>query len=59
MYFPAYLYDWSANGQWLAMLADDNKIALTIPGTDYYQIIQHEHGNCVSVVWINPIEQLE
>jgi WD40 repeat protein len=56
MYFPAYLYDWSANGQWLAMLADDNKIALTIPGTDYYQIIQHEHGNCVSVVWINPIE---
>jgi hypothetical protein len=54
-YFPGYLHDWSADGQWLAVLAGSDKIALTLPGTDYYQIIQHDHGYCISVNWINPI----
>jgi hypothetical protein len=52
---PAYLHDWSADGQWLAMLADD-KIALALPGTDHYQIIQHDHGPCLSLAWINQKE---
>ncbi len=54
--FPAYLHDWSANGQWLALLANNNQIALTIPGTDHYQIIQHSYGPCASLAWINPLE---
>jgi hypothetical protein len=37
------------------VLAGSDKIALTLPGTDYYQIIQHDHGYCISVNWINPI----
>jgi WD40 repeat protein len=51
--FPAYLHDWSADGQWLAMLADYDKIALALPGSDYYQLIQHDHGSCLSLAWIN------
>ena len=54
--FPAYLHDWSANGQWLALLANNNQIALTIPGTDHYQIIQHGHGPCASLAWVTPLE---
>ncbi|MCB8945570.1 MAG: hypothetical protein H6658_17615 [Ardenticatenaceae bacterium] len=54
--FPAYLHDWSADGQWLAILTDENKIALTIPHTNHYQIIEHNNGPCASLAWINPIE---
>lgn len=55
-FFPGFLYDWSADGHWLAMMADDDKIALTLPGTNYYEIIQHEYGPCISLAWINAKE---
>lgn len=51
--FPTSLHDWSADGHWLAMIADDDKIALALPDSDFYQIIQHPFGPCTSVAWIN------
>jgi hypothetical protein len=53
-FFPTYLYDWSAAGDWLAIIVDDHTIALTLPEQNYYQIIQHDFESCASLAWINP-----
>lgn len=55
VYFPAFTFDWSLDGNWLAFIRDDNTIGLIAPAHDYQQIIRHDVGTCTSLAWINPL----
>lgn len=55
VYFPAFTFDWSLDGNWLAFIRDDNAIGLIAPAYDYQQIIIHDVGTCTSLAWINPL----
>ena len=54
-FFPAFTFDWSRDGNWLAFTRDNNVISLMAPAYDYQQMIFHEEGNCTSLAWINPL----
>lgn len=54
-FFPAFTFDWSRDGNWLAFTRDSNVISLMAPAYDYQQTIMHEEGNCTSLAWINPL----
>lgn len=51
---PAFAFDWSANGRWLALIMNNGAINLIAPGYNYQQLILHDFGNCSSVAWVNP-----
>lgn len=53
--FPAFTFDWSQDGNWLAFVRDSNVISLVAPGNNYQQMIIHDVGNCTSLAWINPL----
>lgn len=55
VYFPAFTFDWSLDGNWLAFIRDNNTIGLIAPAHDYQQIIIHDVGTCNSLAWINPL----
>ncbi len=55
VYFPAFTFDWSLDGNWLAFIRDDNAIGLIAPAYDYQQTILHDVGACTSLAWINPL----
>ncbi|MCA9917810.1 MAG: PD40 domain-containing protein [Anaerolineales bacterium] len=55
VFFPAFTFDWSQDGNWLAFTRDNNVIGLLAPAYDYQQTIFHDQGNCVSLAWINPM----
>lgn len=50
---PANVFDWSADGQWLAVILDDLGVALTAPAYNYHQFIPHDFGECTNVIWLN------
>ncbi len=53
--FPPFpTYDWSADGQWLAMMLDHHLIGLYAPQSGDLHLIQSNSGNCSSPSWINP-----
>ncbi|MFZ1398463.1 MAG: hypothetical protein WAS33_16285 [Candidatus Promineifilaceae bacterium] len=53
--FPAFPFDWSQDGNWLAFTRDDNVIGLLAPAHDYQQMIFHDQGSCISLAWVNPM----
>ena len=55
VFFPAFTFDWSQDGNWLAFIRDNNVIGLMAPAYDYQQMIFHTEGNCISLAWINSI----
>ncbi|MBK8901899.1 MAG: hypothetical protein IPM53_11985 [Anaerolineaceae bacterium] len=55
IYFPAFTFDWSLDGTWLAFIRDDNVIGLVAPAYDYQQMLIHDMGTCTSLAWINPL----
>jgi hypothetical protein len=50
---PANTYDWSADGQWLAITQENQTMALVAPAYDYVQFIPHNLGDCGNVAWLN------
>ena len=50
---PMNLYDWSADGQWLAIVLDSQALALVAPAYDYQFLIPHDLGDCSNVAWLN------
>jgi hypothetical protein len=54
-YFPAFIFDWSADGNWLAISRSRNVIDLIAPAYNYQKTITHQAGDCTSLAWINPI----
>ncbi|GJM43155.1 MAG: hypothetical protein DHS20C20_34370 [Ardenticatenaceae bacterium] len=55
LFFPAFTFDWSSDGNWLAFSRDNNVIGLLAPAYDYQQMIIHEEGSCTSLAWVNPL----
>ncbi|MEZ4593516.1 MAG: hypothetical protein R3D55_20595 [Chloroflexota bacterium] len=53
VFFPAFTFDWSQDGNWLAFTRDDNVIGLMAPAYDYQQMIFHDEGSCISLAWVN------
>jgi hypothetical protein len=49
--FPS--YDWSADGEWLAMMLDANLIGLYAPQDGALQLVETRAANCASPVWVN------
>jgi WD40 repeat protein len=49
--FPT--YDWSGDGEWLAMMLDQNLVGLFSPQHSELKLIQSAHVNCSSPAWIN------
>ena len=52
-YSPSYIYDWSASGEWLAILGQEGTLFLTAPDYDYYWPLVHDFGACASLAWTN------
>ncbi len=55
IFFPAFSFDWSLDGNWLAFTRDNSIIGLIAPDYDYQQTIIHDEGNCTSLSWVNPL----
>ncbi len=54
---PAFTFDWSADGRWLAQIMNNGVINLVAPDYDYQTLIVHDNGNCTSLAWVNPAEE--
>lgn len=52
---PAFTFDWSADGRWLAQIMNNGVINLVAPDYDYQTLIVHDNGNCSSLAWVNPV----
>jgi hypothetical protein len=53
-HYPSDLaYDWSSDGRWLAALAGPDHVLLLAPEHGYRQLIRHDAGDCVSLIWQN------
>ncbi len=52
--FPAFpSYDWSSDGEWLAMMLDYDLVGLFSPQYNELRLIENAPGNCSSPSWIN------
>ncbi len=49
-----FVFDWSADGNWLLSILDDGLLQLIAPDYNYRQVIAHEFGECQMVSWVNP-----
>jgi len=47
------LYDWSADGEWLLFLMNDQVLSMVAPEYNYQMVQVHEHGYCTSMAWVN------
>ncbi len=54
-FFPAFTFDWSLDGNWLAFARDNHVIGLLAPDYNYQQMFIHEENNCTSLSWVNPL----
>jgi Tol biopolymer transport system component len=51
---PTNMYDWSADGRWLALLVDEKVLNLVEPEQNSQQLIRPDLGPCSSLAWSNP-----
>ena len=47
-------FDWSADGQWLALIMDSGLLNLIAPDHDYQHLLRHDFGRCAALAWLNP-----
>ena len=52
-FMPAFTFDWSANGDWLAFSYSDGFVWLYAPEYDYQELLAHDAGECASLAWVN------
>lgn len=50
--FPTFLYDWSLDGEWLAVILDQNLVQLIAPAQNYRELLPHRFGECASIHWM-------
>lgn len=50
---PSSGFDWSADGDWLAMIIDERIVHLVSPEQDYQQNIWLAWGGCSSIAWVD------
>lgn len=53
-FLPSVIYDWNADGRWLAVSMADGLVGLIAPDSDYVKLLPHEYGACNSVAWLHP-----
>lgn len=53
-FIPTFSFDWSADGEWLALVLNDGVISLVAPDYGYQHLILHDYGSCSSLAWVNP-----
>lgn len=51
-FLPSVVYDWSADGQRLAMAFEDNLIGIVSPDDRAVALLPHGYGVCTSVAWL-------
>lgn len=51
-FFPQ-AYDWSANGEWLAIASSARSITLYAPEHKFQRMVVRETGDCPSLAWIS------
>ena len=54
-FVPAFNFDWSLDGNWLAFARDNNVIGFLAPDYDYQQMVVHDGDTCISLAWVNPL----
>lgn len=47
-----FVFDWSLDGRWL-LIAEQSRLRLIVPGTDYDETILHGFDNCYQAAWVN------
>lgn len=50
-FLPSVVYDWTRDSRRLALVLDDNLIAVVSPDERNAQVISHNYGACTSVAW--------
>lgn len=50
---PAFTYDWTADGEWLAYVVNGQMMGLTAVDHNYTQIIPSPSNNCAAIAWVN------
>ncbi len=50
---PSSTYAWSADGEWLVIVQDNQMLTLVAPSYGYRQFIPHGLSGCSSVAWLN------
>ena len=52
--FPPFSpYDWSGDGQWLAMMLDKDSVGLFAPQYMQFKLLITPPGNCGTPTWMN------
>ncbi len=46
-------FDWSVNGEWMAMILDDGLLQLYAPEHDYGIVLEHDFNGCHAIGWID------
>lgn len=55
-YVLSFPFDWSADGNWLALSLNDGVVVLVAPAYDYQHVVLHNYSNCSSLAWVDTIE---
>ncbi len=50
----SYSFDWSLDGNWLALSMNNGIINLIAPRYEYQYIVRHDFGDCSTLAWVNP-----
>lgn len=50
---PAFVYDWTADGQWLTYVINGQMVGLTAVDHNYTQIIPTPSNDCSAIAWVN------
>ncbi|MCA9998383.1 MAG: hypothetical protein KDE56_21620, partial [Anaerolineales bacterium] len=50
---PAFTYDWTADGEWLAYVVNGQMVGLTAVNHNYTQIIPAPSHDCAAIAWVN------
>ena len=50
---PAFTYDWTSDGEWLAYVVNGQMMGLTAVNHNYTQIIPAPSHDCAAIAWVN------
>ena len=52
VFAPSNTYDWSADGNWLALVQHNELVTLTAPSYGYERFIRHDLDQCTNIIWL-------
>lgn len=54
-FLPMPAHDWSADGRWLLTNINERFFGLVAPEFEYQQLLRHDLGKCLAVLWAEPL----